>query len=86
MPGSDHAATIPNLEEGHEYEFRIVAVNKAGPGEPSDPSRAQIAKPRNCNYLIVTCTSRRISIYSSIMKNFYYYIFRHSPLLQEKLY
>ena len=39
-------ATVPDLEEGEEYEFRVLAVNKAGPSEPSDPSRSIIAKPR----------------------------------------
>ncbi|CAF5062476.1 unnamed protein product, partial [Rotaria sp. Silwood1] len=36
----------PTLTEGKEYEFRIVAVNKAGPSEPSEASKAVIAKPR----------------------------------------
>lgn len=37
---------VDAVEEGHEYEFRIVAVNKAGPSEPSDSSKSVIAKPR----------------------------------------
>ena len=42
----DTSATVPDLEEGEEYEFRVIAVNKAGPSEPSDASRSVIAKPR----------------------------------------
>ncbi|XP_064634017.1 twitchin-like isoform X9 [Lineus longissimus] len=30
--------TIPDLVEGEECEFRIVAVNEAGPGDPSKPT------------------------------------------------
>lgn len=41
---------VRNLNEGHEYQFRITAVNKAGPGEPSDPSKNIIAKPRYCKF------------------------------------
>ena len=37
---------MPDLEEGEEYEFRVIAINKAGPSEPSEPSRSVIAKPR----------------------------------------
>uniref|UniRef100_A0A915DB94 Titin n=1 Tax=Ditylenchus dipsaci TaxID=166011 RepID=A0A915DB94_9BILA len=34
------------VHAGHCYEYRIVAVNKAGPGRPSDPSDAAWAKPK----------------------------------------
>ena len=30
--------------EGKEYEVRVIAVNKAGPSQPSEPSKLQIAK------------------------------------------
>lgn len=46
VPGNQTKGTAPNLVEGEEYEFRVIAVNKGGPGEPSDPSSSVIAKPR----------------------------------------
>ena len=34
-----------NVTANKEYEYRVMAVNKAGPGEPSDSSDGIIAKP-----------------------------------------
>lgn len=38
--------TVGNLIEGMDYQFRIVAVNRAGLGEPSEPSKTITAKAR----------------------------------------
>ena len=36
---------VTDLNEGHDYEFRVSAVNKAGAGEPSAVSETIKAKP-----------------------------------------
>ncbi|KAF6772761.1 hypothetical protein AHF37_07761 [Paragonimus kellicotti] len=33
------------VREGKEYEYRVIAVNEAGPGDPSPPSDLVVAKP-----------------------------------------
>lgn len=35
VPGNELMCTIPNLKEKDEVQFRVIAVNDAGPGEPS---------------------------------------------------
>ena len=35
FPVNENEFTVPNLKEGQEYQFRVKAVNEAGPGTPS---------------------------------------------------
>lgn len=44
VPGAQLEATIGGLEEYGEYQFRVVAINKAGPSPPSDASKTQVVK------------------------------------------
>ena len=37
-------AVMSKLQKGQEYQFRLIAVNKAGKSEPSHPSRPKLAK------------------------------------------
>uniref|UniRef100_A0A0N5A493 non-specific serine/threonine protein kinase n=1 Tax=Parastrongyloides trichosuri TaxID=131310 RepID=A0A0N5A493_PARTI len=62
VTGQDTETTVTGLKEGEEYQFRIVAVNKAGPGEPSDPSRKVIAKARNLKPYIDRESMKTITI------------------------
>ena len=48
VKGPDCKARAEDLDEGVEYEFRVIAVNDAGPGEPSLPSRTVTPKARKC--------------------------------------
>ena len=39
---------MPGLTKGNTYQFRVRAVNKAGPGEPGEATAPHIAKARYC--------------------------------------
>lgn len=39
---------MQGLTEGSRYDFRIIAVNEAGPGKPSKPSNSIVAKVQKC--------------------------------------
>lgn len=44
IPISGTKCTVDGLLEDTEYEFRVIAVNKAGPGQPSIPSNSVVAR------------------------------------------
>jgi len=46
VPPEETSAIVPGLEEGQDYEFRVVPVNAAGKGEASDPSASIFTKAR----------------------------------------
>lgn len=46
-------ATVTGLIEGNEYQFRVIALNAAGPSQASDASKIFTAKPRYCKLLIM---------------------------------
>lgn len=43
---------VQDLIEGQQYNFRVKAVNKAGPSVPSDPSDTFTAKAKNGRHYI----------------------------------
>merc|ERR1711953_549645 len=42
----DNKVVLQKLTKGHEYQFRVIAVNKAGRSEASHASRPKVAKER----------------------------------------
>lgn len=45
VPWNKTKGTSPNITEGEEYEFRVIAVNKGGSGELSEPSKYLLPSP-----------------------------------------
>lgn len=50
VSGDNLTAKVEDLKERSEYQFRVIAVNKAGPSLPSDASKMQIIKHKACKF------------------------------------
>ncbi len=51
VSGDSTKGTVTGLKEGKDYEYRVVAKNAGGLGEPSEASRIQKAKHRFRKFL-----------------------------------
>lgn len=44
---------VENLIPGETYQYRVRAINAAGPGEPSDATKPMVAKPRKSKFFFI---------------------------------
>ena len=51
-----YVCVAEGLDTGTEYEFRVLAKNLAGLGEPSQPSKAVVTKPKAGQWTRQFCT------------------------------
>ena len=65
VPATSNRATVPDLEEGKEYEFRVIPVNKAGPGEASECTNPVVTKARRGSHPIKFISLEFLLIYLS---------------------
>lgn len=50
-PTPNTSFTVQDLREGSRYEFRVIAVNEAGPGKPSKPTEPITAEAQRCKFM-----------------------------------
>jgi Fibronectin type III domain len=58
--------TLQKLQRGQEYQFRVIALNRAGKSEPGHPSRPKLAKETDREYF-----SFFLQLHSCIIKCFW---------------
>lgn len=70
VPATELKAKIPDLKEKSELQFRITAVNKAGPSPASDPTKIHIVKHKSCKLNIQTNLLKKHYIILLSINNF----------------
>ncbi|VDN97428.1 unnamed protein product [Rodentolepis nana] len=74
LPANTASATIDNLEPNGNYEFRVRAVNAAGPSDPSTPTNlVQLQAKKNKRLIERGCMSCCFDI------NYYFYFHSAKP-------
>lgn len=66
VDGDSTTGKATGLETGETYQFRVIAVNIAGPGEPSEATKPVLVKPRRCKNLIF-CNNILFNVFISLM-------------------
>ena len=54
-PVSGTSLRVPGLPEGSEWDFRVVAVNDAGPGKPSRATGPHLVRDPICMTHSILC-------------------------------
>ena len=57
-------ARVPGLSEGKWYQFRVIAVNKAGESEPSPETKPHLCRHKNREYNVIEIN--RLLIHKSV--------------------
>lgn len=52
--GDKTEVKVMDLKEKAEYQFRVIAVNAAGPSEPSEATKHHLVKHRKCKNFVVS--------------------------------
>jgi len=58
----ENTAVMQKLQKGQEYQFRVIAINKAGKSEASHPSRPKLAKETDLLPYIDAKTMRDVTV------------------------
>lgn len=70
VPGHQTEGTVPKLTNGHQYKFRVKAVNKAGPSDPSEETNWHKSRPKKCKL--------KFKFYKIFLLLYFYFTFNYT--------